>query len=57
MVKLIVRKSDAYKIDLNTVDNFGKTGISYFEMEVQILIEKSFNRLGGAQTATPNTVD
>ena len=56
MVKLIVRKSEAFKIDLNTVDNFGKTGISYFEMEVQILIEKSFNRLG-AQTATPNAVD
>jgi hypothetical protein len=35
MVKLIIRKSDALKIDLNTEDNFGKTGISYFEMQVQ----------------------
>ena len=35
MVKLIIRKSDAFKIDLNTEDNFGKTGISYFKMEVQ----------------------
>ena len=35
MVKLIVRKSDAFKIDLNTKDNFGKTGISYFKMQVQ----------------------
>ena len=35
MVKLIIRKSDAFKIDLNTEDNFGKTGISYFNMEVQ----------------------
>ena len=35
MVKLIIRKSDAFKIDLNTEDNFGKTGISYFEMQVQ----------------------
>ena len=35
MVKLIVRKSYAFKIDLNTKDNFGKTGISYFELQVQ----------------------
>ena len=35
MVKLIIRKSDAFKIDLNTEDNFGKAGISYFNMEVQ----------------------
>ena len=35
MVKLIIRKSDAFKIDLNTEDNFGKTGISYFKMQVQ----------------------
>ena len=35
MVLLIIRKSDAFKIDLNTEDNFGKTGISYFKMQVQ----------------------
>ena len=35
MVKLIIRKSDAFKIDLNTEDNFGKTGISYFKMQDQ----------------------
>ena len=35
MVKLIICKSDAFKIDLNTKDNFGKSGISYFKMEVQ----------------------
>ena len=35
MVKLIIRKSDAFKIDLNTEDNFGKTGISYFKLQDQ----------------------
>ena len=35
MVKLIIRKSDAFKINLNTEDNFGKTGISYFTMQDQ----------------------
>ena len=35
VVKLIIRKSDAFKIDLNTEDNFGKTGISYFTKQDQ----------------------
>lgn len=35
MVNLIIRKSDAFKIDLNTEDNFGKTGISYFKLQDQ----------------------
>ena len=35
MVNLIIRKSDAFKIDLNIEDNFGKTGISYFKMQDQ----------------------
>ena len=35
MVKLIIRKSDAFNIDLNTEDHFGKTGISYFKIQDQ----------------------
>ena len=35
IVQTIIYKSDAFKIDLNTEDNFGKTGISYFKMQVQ----------------------
>ena len=35
MVKLIVRKSEAFKIDLFTEDNFGKTALSYFSLEYQ----------------------
>ena len=30
IVQTIICKSDAFKIDLNIEDNFGKTGISYF---------------------------
>ena len=30
IVQTIIFKSDAFKIDLNIEDNFGKTGISYF---------------------------
>ena len=35
MVKLIVRKSDAFKIDLNTEDHFGRKGISYLKIQDQ----------------------
>ena len=33
--KLIIRKSYAFKIDLNTEDYFGKTGISYLKIKDQ----------------------
>ena len=35
VVKLIIRKSDAFKIDLNTEDKFGETGISYLKIQDQ----------------------
>ena len=35
IVQTIICKSDAFKIDLNIEDNFGKTGISYFRMRDQ----------------------
>ena len=35
VVRLIIRKSDAFKIDLNTEDYYGKTGISYFKIQDQ----------------------
>ena len=35
LVKLIIHKSDAFKIDLSTEDHFGKTGISYFKIQDQ----------------------
>ena len=35
IVQTIICKSDAFKIDLNTEDNFGKTGISYFTKQDQ----------------------
>ena len=35
VVKLIIRKSVAFKIDLNTEDYFGKTGISYLKIKDQ----------------------
>ena len=34
-LKLIIRKSYAFKIDLNTEDYFGKTGISYLKIKDQ----------------------
>ena len=34
-VKLIIRKSDEFNIDLNSEDNFGNTGISYFNIRDQ----------------------
>ena len=35
IVKLIIRKSDEFKIDLNIEDKFGNTGISYFNIRDQ----------------------
>ena len=46
MVKLIIRKSDAFKIDLNTEDSFGKTGISYLKIKYQAEL-RSFMRAHG----------
>ena len=44
-VKLIIRKSDEFNIDLNSEDNFGNTGISYFNIrdqkELKSLAKKS----------------
>ena len=34
-MELIIRKSEAFKIDLYTEDNFGKTAISYFKAQDQ----------------------
>ena len=34
-VKLLIRKSDEFNIDLNSEDNFGNTGISYFNIRDQ----------------------
>ena len=34
-VKLIIRKSDEFKIDLNSEDNFGNTGMGYFNIRDQ----------------------
>ena len=46
MVKLIIRKSDAFKINLNTEDYFGKTGISYLKVKDQEEL-KSYMRAHG----------
>ena len=35
VVESIIRKSEAFKIDLYTQDNFGKTAIGYFKAEYQ----------------------
>ena len=35
IVKLIIRKSDEFKIDLNSEDNFGNTGMGYFNTRDQ----------------------
>ena len=35
IVKLIIRKSDEFKIDLNSEDNFGNTGMGYFNIRDQ----------------------
>ena len=34
-MELIICKSEAFKIDLFTEDNFGKTALSYFSLEYQ----------------------
>ena len=34
-MELIICKSEAFKIDLLTEDNFGKTALSYFSLEYQ----------------------
>ena len=45
-LKLIIRKSYAFKIDLNTEDYFGKTGISYLKIKDQEEM-KSYMRAHG----------
>ena len=47
VVKLIIRKSDAFKIDLNTEDCFGKTGISYFKIKEQEELNAYKNNVAG----------
>ena len=34
-MELIICKSEAFKIDLFTEDNFGKTALGYFSLEYQ----------------------
>ena len=39
-MELIICKSEAFKIDLFTEDNFGKTALSYFSLEYQKELKK-----------------
>ena len=50
VVKLIIRKSVAFKIDLNTEDYFGKTGISYLKIKDQEEL-KSYMRAHGLRNS------